>query len=96
LAGVNYQTFASWIPKRCRARGDYAKYSASPGRQGKGDKGLLRLAKVRTPAAGIMLSQFDFQPDDFGVGFWAVGFGRRFVPQLLVRSAGVAVLHPLG
>lgn len=24
VAGVNYQTFASWIPKRRRARGDYA------------------------------------------------------------------------
>jgi hypothetical protein len=54
MAGVNYQTFASWIQKRRRARGDYARREASPGRQGKGGKGGLRLVEVRMPAAGIM------------------------------------------
>ncbi|HBJ86104.1 MAG TPA: hypothetical protein DDZ88_20005, partial [Verrucomicrobiales bacterium] len=49
MAGVNYQTFASWIQKRRRARGDYQHSAAQPARSC--SKAGLQLVEVALPAA---------------------------------------------
>ena len=49
MAGVNYQTFASWIQKRRRARGDYQHSAAQPARAC--GKVALQLVEVALPAA---------------------------------------------
>lgn len=52
MAGVNYQTFASWIQKRRRARGDYAEMAPSANRPPRG--AALRLVEVSVPAFDAM------------------------------------------
>jgi|APTNR8051073442_1049403.scaffolds.fasta_scaffold07442_3 hypothetical protein len=48
MAGVNYQTFASWMQKRRRARGGYPKGVVQPA--GCGGKAALQLVEVELPA----------------------------------------------
>ena len=49
MAGVNYQTFASWIQKRRRARGDYTGSTATPVAR-KQAPAALRLVEAVIPA----------------------------------------------
>lgn len=49
MAGINYQTFASWIQKRRRARGDYTGTTATPVAR-KQAPAALRLVEAVMPA----------------------------------------------
>ena len=56
MAGVNYQTFASWVQKRRRARGDYAKMASkrpSAARPRQKPHASLQLVEVALPTASI-------------------------------------------
>jgi hypothetical protein len=56
MAGIKYQTFASWIQKRRRARGDYAtlarKPAPKPARAPR--KAALQLFEVALPAVAAV------------------------------------------
>jgi hypothetical protein len=84
MAGINYQTFASWIQKRRRARGDYAKLARKPAPKSAPKparvprKAALQLVEVALPAVAAVPA-----PAGSALGNWGSGdmkHGKSRVP----------------